>query len=68
MIAPEPLWTCKETAAFLRCTPRHVHSLLRSGLPHLHLGRLLRFDPTEVRAYLLKYRRVDGSHRKPAAR
>jgi hypothetical protein len=64
----EPLWTCAEVAAFLRCTPRHVHNLQRSGLPHLYLGSLLRFDPTEVRAYLLKHRRVDGSHRKPAAR
>lgn len=52
-----PLWTCDEVAAFLRCTARHVHNLLRRGLPHVYVGRLLRFDPAEVRTYLLKYRR-----------
>lgn len=53
----ETLWTCDEVAAFLRCTVRHVHNLLGRGLPHLYVGRLLRFDQAEVRAYLLKYRR-----------
>jgi excisionase family DNA binding protein len=54
---PAALWTCDEVAAFLRCTARHVHNLLGRGLPHLYVGRLLRFDPAEVRAYLTKYRR-----------
>jgi hypothetical protein len=53
----DPLWTCDEVAAFLRCTVRHVHNLLRRGLPHVYVGRLLRFDPVEIRTYLLKYRR-----------
>lgn len=53
----DTLWTCDEVAAFLRCTVRHVHNLLGRGLPHVYVGRLLRFDQTEVRAYLLKYRR-----------
>jgi hypothetical protein len=35
-----------------------VHNLVRGGLPHLYLGRLLRFDPEEVRTYLLKTRVV----------
>lgn len=52
----ENLWTIDEVAAYLRCTVRHVHNLLRSGLPHLYVGRLLRFDPEEVRVYLLKQR------------
>ena len=53
----DSLWTCDEVAAFLRCTVRHVHNLLPRGLPHIYVGRLLRFDPAEVRAYLIKYRR-----------
>ncbi|MDP3072361.1 MAG: helix-turn-helix domain-containing protein [Opitutaceae bacterium] len=53
------LWTIDEVAAYLRCTVRHVHNLLRAGLPHIYLGRLLRFDPEEVRGYLLKQRRID---------
>ena len=52
------LWTVDQVASYLACTVRHVHNLLRAGLPHLYLGRLLRFDPQEVRAYLLKHRRI----------
>jgi excisionase family DNA binding protein len=58
---PENLWTVDEVAAYLRCTVRHVHNLIRTGLPHLYIGRLLRFDGAEVRAYLLKHRRVSSS-------
>jgi excisionase family DNA binding protein len=47
---PEKLWTVDEVAAYLNCTTRHVHNLLRAGLPHLYLGRLLRFDPSESTA------------------
>lgn len=54
----ETLWTIDEVAAFLRCTVRHVHNLIPTGLPHLYLGRLLRFDPEEVRAYLHQKRRL----------
>lgn len=57
-IPPENLWTVDEVATYLRCTVRHVHNLIRIGLPHLYIGRLLRFDGNEVRAYLLKWRRI----------
>ena len=57
-LASEKLWTIDQVASYLGCTPRHVHNLLRAGLPHLYLGRLLRFDPQEIRDYLLKHRRV----------
>ena len=56
--ATETLWTVDEVAAFLRCTVRHVHNLCRCGLPHVYVGRLLRFDPSEVRQYLLTRRRI----------
>lgn len=58
---PEKLWTVDEVAAYLKCTTRHVHNLLRAGLPHLYLGRLLRFDPSEVRDYLLRHRRIPAA-------
>lgn len=54
----ENLWTVDQVAVYLRCTVRHVHNLIPSGLPHLHLGRLLRFDADEVRSYLIKHRGV----------
>lgn len=52
--ATENLWTVDEVAAFFRCAVRHVHNLCRSGLPHMYVGRLLRFDPVEVRQYPMK--------------
>jgi hypothetical protein len=54
----EKLWNIGNVAAYFGCTVRHVHNLLRAGLPHLYLGRLLRFDPEEVRSYILEHRRV----------
>jgi len=54
----ENLWTIDQVATYFGCTTRHIHNLVRGGLPHLYLGRLLRFDPNEVRSYLLKHRRV----------
>jgi hypothetical protein len=56
--AAENLWTVDDVAAFMRCTVRHVHNLCRGGLPHVYVGRLLRFDPTELREYLLRRRRI----------
>ena len=54
----EKLWTVGQVAAYFGCTVRHVHNLIGAGLPHLYLGRLLRFDPEEVRGYLLKNRSI----------
>ena len=57
-LATDNLWTVDDVAAFLRCTVRHVHNLCRAGLPHVYVGRLLRFDPVELRECLLKRRRL----------
>lgn len=54
----EKLWTVDQVAVYFGCTVRHVHNLIGAGLPHLYLGRLLRFDPEEVRTYLRKERRI----------
>jgi excisionase family DNA binding protein len=56
--AAESLWTVDQVATYLGCTVRHVYNLIGAGLPHLYLGRLLRFEGGEVRAYLLKTRVV----------
>jgi excisionase family DNA binding protein len=52
----EALWTLEDVAAHMRCTPRHIQNLVKAGLPHLKIGRLVRFDPMEVRAYTAKRR------------
>jgi len=50
------LLTVREIATYLGCTPRHVQNLLPGGLPHLKLGRLLRFRRDEIDAYLSENR------------
>ena len=54
------LWTLRDVAQYLRCTPRHVQNLVASGLPHIKLGRLIRFCPEEVRRHLLRERAIGG--------
>lgn len=66
--AAETLWTISQVARFFGCTVRHVHNLQAAGLPYFHLGRLVRFDPAEVRAYLQTNRRIAASKARRAAR
>lgn len=61
----EPLWTLEDVAAHMRCTPRHIQNLVKTGLPHFKIGRLVRFDPEEVRQYLAKQRAIGPAHRYP---
>ena len=51
------LWTCDDVAEYIGCTARHVRNLMKLGLPHFYAGRMLRFDPEEVRTFLLNHRR-----------
>jgi hypothetical protein len=37
-----------------------VQNLVASGLPHIKLGRLIRFCPEEVRRHLLRERAIGG--------
>ena len=64
----DALWTPDDIAAFLRCTVRHVQNLQKSGLPYFHIGRLVRFDPDEVREFLKNNRRVSLSVERRARR
>ena len=65
---PETLWTVADVARFFGCTPRHVINLQANGLPHFYLGRLVRFDPAEVREYLKSNRRIAATKLRRAAR
>jgi phage terminase Nu1 subunit (DNA packaging protein) len=64
----EALWTVADVARFFGCTPRHVVNLQANGLPHFYLGRLVRFDPAEVREYLRSNRRIAATKLRRAAR
>lgn len=60
--AKNTLWTTDEVADFLRISIKTVFNLRKTGLPYLQLGGAVRFDPQEVRDYLLKNRHL-ASHR-----
>ena len=60
--ASDSLWTTAEVADFLRVSIKTVFNLRKTGLPYLQLGGAVRFDPQEVRDYLLKNRHLT-SHR-----
>jgi excisionase family DNA binding protein len=49
---PEPLWTWREVADYLRASRSWVYKAADAGtLPSLRIGGLLRFDPAMVRAF-----------------
>ena len=50
--SPEPLWTVREAAAFLRLGRNTVYEWAASGkLPSLRLGSRIRFVPSVVRRW-----------------
>ncbi len=50
-----------EVARFLGVTKRHVYRLVQEGrVPHYKWGRLLRFHPGEIAAWLEEFRRSPG--------
>ncbi len=50
----------KELARHLGISPRHLHNLRRAGLPHISLGKSIRFDRAEVETYLRTNRRLSA--------
>jgi phage terminase Nu1 subunit (DNA packaging protein) len=46
------LWTTSDLAGFLGCSERQVYNLRKQGLPALHVGGMIRFDPQAVREWL----------------
>ena len=47
------LWTARDVARFTRCSLRQVGYLRKEGLPFVRIGRLVRFAPPQVTAWLL---------------
>lgn len=53
MASADTLITIRDVAARLNTTERHVRSLVhRNAIPYLKVGRLVRFDPVDVDAWL----------------
>ena len=49
---PTEIMTLRETAAYFRCSERHIQNLIVRGLPHFRLGALVRFRREDVLAFL----------------
>lgn len=63
LMASQSLWTVEDVARYLSCSTHSVrHYIVRHGLPVLHMGRLLRFDPSQVKDWLLKGQPTNGAH------
>lgn len=55
------LWTTLQVAEYIGCTVRHLQNLMTLGLPHIKVGRLVRFDPVELMEFLRRNRGVQDS-------
>ena len=50
---PSSLWNLADTCAYLNTTERHVRYLVfNKQIPTRRVGRLLRFDPGEIRSWV----------------
>ena len=56
------LWTTKEVAKHLHVSLKTVFNLRKKGLPFVQLGGAIRFEPQEIKDYLVNSRRL-SSHR-----
>ena len=58
----QALWTLEEVAARLATTTRHVRRLVADRrLPHLKIGRFLRFEPGEIERWIANQRGTDAT-------
>ncbi len=49
----DTLWTVPDVAAYLRMSRKHVYRLVELGeLPHIKIGRCVRFDPADIATWL----------------
>ena len=50
---PDRLWTIDDVAEFCRVKPSVVRYWTRTGqIPHMRLGRQIRFDPKAIKEWL----------------
>ncbi len=55
---PVPLWNVNDLARFFRTSPDAIYKMVERGLvPHIRLGRTLRFDPDAIRRWLDEHSR-----------
>ncbi|MEI8343080.1 MAG: helix-turn-helix domain-containing protein [Verrucomicrobiota bacterium] len=59
-LVSSPLHTEKEMAAHLKISMRHLCNLRKTGMPFIQLGSSIRYDMSEVLAYLKTNRRLSS--------
>lgn len=59
----ESLWTTSDVARFLGCSERQVYILRGQGLPSMHVGSMVRFDPKQVRLWIANQDSAPASER-----
>ncbi len=53
----EDLLTREQAWKRINCSERHLHNLVTNGdLPYVKIGKLVRFIPTDVAAYIQSHR------------
>jgi excisionase family DNA binding protein len=62
------LWTSKDVAQHLRVSLKTVFNLRKKGLPFVQLGGAVRFDPQEIKDYLIQSRRLSSHQLRQLAR
>ncbi len=60
--ADSDLWTTTRVAKYLHVSLKTVFNLRKKGLPYVQVGGAVRFDPQEIKDYLINSRRL-SSHR-----
>lgn len=46
------LWTTTDVARFIGCSERQIYVLRKTGLPCVHVGGMVRFDPQQIKRWL----------------
>ena len=61
-IALEPLWSAEQARTYLNISPRSLWSRTRRGeIPCIRIGRCVRYDPADLRAYVERLKRRETS-------
>jgi excisionase family DNA binding protein len=60
--ADSDLWTTVRVSKYLQVSLKTVFNLRKKGLPYVQVGGAVRFDPQEIKDYLINSRRL-SSHR-----
>jgi len=54
-VGPRRLMKMEEAAEYLQCSPTHLRRLVKKGdVPFLRLGKLVRFEPDQLKAWAAK--------------